>query len=120
MVSSSTTISVSCASKKSRSPKPQKKITVKVKTQQVSFSSLSLSVDLQAFSLLGGEEDVYKIGYGTHLNKLMQAYCTKRNLDEGTVRFIFGKKQLKPRSTPAQLKMKEGDVIDIVTDQDGA
>ncbi|KAF3580696.1 hypothetical protein DY000_02029779 [Brassica cretica] len=100
MVSSSTTISVSCASKKSRSPKPQKKITVKVKTQQ------------------GGEEDVYKLGYGTHLNKLMQAYCTKRNLDEGTVRFIFGKKQLKPRSTPAQLKMKEGDVIDIVTDQD--
>lgn len=44
MVSSSTTISVSCASKKSRSPKPQKKITVKVKTQQVSFSSLSISL----------------------------------------------------------------------------
>ncbi|KAF8046180.1 hypothetical protein N665_3967s0003 [Sinapis alba] len=102
MVSSSTTISVSCASKKSRSPTPQKKITVKVKTQQ------------------DGVEDVYKIGYSTHLKKLMDAYCTKRNLEEGTVRFIFGNKQLKPRSTPAQLKMEEGDVIDIVTDQGGA
>ncbi|KAF8088799.1 hypothetical protein N665_0529s0004 [Sinapis alba] len=102
MVSSSTTISVSCASKKSRSPTPQKKITVKVKTQQ------------------DGVEDVYKLGYSTHLKKLMDAYCTKRNLEEGTVRFIFGNKQLKPRSTPAQLKMEEGDVIDIVTDQGGA
>ncbi|KAJ0240184.1 Rad60/SUMO-like domain-containing protein [Hirschfeldia incana] len=102
MVSSSTTIPVSCASKKSRSLTAQKKITVKVKTQQ------------------GGEEDVYKIGYGTHLSKLMEAYCTNRNLEEGTVRFIFGMKQLKPRSTPAQLKMEEGDVIDIVTDMGGA
>ncbi|XP_018438033.1 small ubiquitin-related modifier 5-like isoform X1 [Raphanus sativus] len=102
MVSSSTTISVSCAPKKSRSRTPQKKITVKVKTQQ------------------GGEEDVYKIGYGTHMSRLMEAYCNNRNLEEGTVRFIFGKKQLKPRSTPAQLRMEEGDVIDIVTDQDGA
>ncbi|CAH8300562.1 unnamed protein product [Eruca vesicaria subsp. sativa] len=101
MVSSSKTISVSRASKKSRSPTPPKKITVKVKTQQ------------------DGVEDVYKINYSTQLKKLMDACCTKRNL-EGTVRFVFGQKQLNPRSTPAQLKMKDGDLIDIVTDQDGA
>ncbi|KAF8108784.1 hypothetical protein N665_0104s0099 [Sinapis alba] len=101
MVSSSTTISVSTASKRSRSPTPQKKITLKVKTQQ------------------DGREDVYKIGYNAHMKKLMDACCTKRNLEKGTVRFIFGRKELKPRQTPAQLMMEEGDLIDIVTDQGG-
>ncbi|CAH8380868.1 unnamed protein product [Eruca vesicaria subsp. sativa] len=98
---SSTTISASSASKRSPSPIPQKKIMLKVKSQQ------------------DGGEDVYKIGYGAHLKKLMDAYCTKRNLDKRTVRFIFRYKELKPRQTPAQLTMEEGDIIDIVTDQGG-
>ncbi|CAF1822509.1 hypothetical protein Bca4012_029727 [Brassica carinata] len=101
MVSSSTTISASCASKGSPSLSPQKKITLKVKAQQ------------------DGGEDVYKIGYGAHLKKLMDAYCTKRNLERTTVRFIFRYKEIKPRQTPAQLMMEEGDIIDIVTDQGG-
>ncbi|XP_022567817.1 small ubiquitin-related modifier 5 isoform X2 [Brassica napus] len=96
MVSSSTTISASCASKGSPSLSPQKKITLK-----------------------DGGEDVYKIGYGAHLKKLMDAYCTKRNLERTTVRFIFRYKEIKPRQTPAQLMMEEGDIIDIVTDQGG-
>ncbi|KAJ4903462.1 Small ubiquitin-related modifier 5 [Raphanus sativus] len=100
MVSSSTTISASTASK-SRSPTPQRKITLMVKTQQ------------------DGREDVYKIGYNAHMKKLMDACCTKRNLDKGTVRFIFGRKELKPRHTPAQLMMEEGDIIDILTEQGG-
>lgn len=66
-----------------------------------------------------GGEDVYKIGYGANLKKLMDAYCTKRNLEKTTVRFIFRYKELKPRQTPAQLTMKDGDIIDIVTDQGG-
>ncbi|KAJ0240185.1 Small ubiquitin-related modifier 5 [Hirschfeldia incana] len=85
MVSSTTTISASSASEGSPSPSPQKKITLKVKTQQ------------------DGGEDVYKIGYGAHLKKLMDAYCTKRNLERTTVRFIFRYKELKPRQTPAQV-----------------
>ncbi|KAF3580910.1 hypothetical protein DY000_02035095 [Brassica cretica] len=83
MVSSSTTISASTASK-SRSLTPQRKITLKVKTQQ-------------------GREDVYKIGYNAHMKKLMDACCTKRNFEKDTVRFIFGRKELKPRQTPAQV-----------------
>ncbi|XP_013631598.1 small ubiquitin-related modifier 5-like isoform X1 [Brassica napus] len=109
MVSSSTTISASTASK-SRSLTPQRKITLKVKTQQ------------------DGREDVYKIGYNAHMKKLMDACCTKRNFEKDTVRFIFGRKELKPRQTPAQvnyynylsqLMMEEGDIIDLVTEQGG-
>ncbi|CAH8361509.1 unnamed protein product [Eruca vesicaria subsp. sativa] len=101
MVSSSTTLSASTATKKSRSPTPQKKITLTVKSQQ------------------DGREDVYKIGYNAHMKKLMDACCTKRNIEKATVRFIYGTKELKPRQTPAQLTMKDGDFIDLVTYQGG-
>ncbi|WZZ55056.1 hypothetical protein YC2023_055163 [Brassica napus] len=66
-----------------------------------------------------GREDVYKIGYNAHMKKLMDACCTKRNFEKDTVRFIFGRKELKPRQTPAQLMMEEGDIIDLVTEQGG-
>ncbi|EOA28172.1 hypothetical protein CARUB_v10024362mg [Capsella rubella] len=95
MVSSSgtNTISASFVSKRSRSPEPpHQKLTLKVKNQQ-------------------GAEDVYKIGAHAHLKKLMIAYCVKRNLEYGAVRFIYNQKHIKPRQTPAQLRMKEEDEI---------
>ncbi|CAH2059743.1 unnamed protein product [Thlaspi arvense] len=102
MVSSSTTISASFVSKRSRSPEPpQKKVMLRIKTQQ------------------DGGEDVYKIGRNTSLKKLMDAYCEKRNFERATVRFIYNDRELKPRNTPAQLMMEDGDFIDIVTDQGG-
>lgn len=50
-----------------------------------------------------GTEDVYKIGAHAHLKKLMTAYCSKRNLDYSSVRFLYNNKSIKPRQTPAQV-----------------
>ncbi|XP_010413950.1 PREDICTED: small ubiquitin-related modifier 5-like [Camelina sativa] len=104
MVSSSdttNTISVSFLSKRSRSPEPpHQKLTLKVKNQQ-------------------GAEDIYKIGAHAHLKKLMTAYCRKRNLEYNTVRFLYNNKPIKPRQTPAQLRMEEEDEILLVMELGG-
>ncbi|CAH8264520.1 unnamed protein product [Arabidopsis lyrata] len=101
MVSSSGTISASFVSKRSRSPEtPHQKITLKVKNQQ-------------------GAEDLYKIGAHAHLKKLMSAYCMKRNLDYGSVRFVYNGREIKARQTPAQLKMEEEDEICSVMELGG-
>ncbi|CAH8374703.1 unnamed protein product [Eruca vesicaria subsp. sativa] len=103
MVTSLTTTSTSSVPKKSPSPgsSSQKKIVIKVKSQQ------------------DGGEDLYKFGENVPLKKLMNAYCVKKKLDLSTVRFIFKKRGLKPQNTPAQLKMEDNDIIDVVTEQDG-
>ncbi|AEC08735.1 unnamed protein product [Arabidopsis thaliana] len=102
MVSSTDTISASFVSKKSRSPEtsPHMKVTLKVKNQQ-------------------GAEDLYKIGTHAHLKKLMSAYCTKRNLDYSSVRFVYNGREIKARQTPAQLHMEEEDEICMVMELGG-
>lgn len=59
---------------------------------------------------------VYRVGTHAHLKKLMLDYCQRRNLEYGTLRFIFKGRFLSLRQTPAQLMMKDDDIIEAVMD----
>jgi small ubiquitin-related modifier len=50
---------------------------------------------------------------------MVTAFCTRKGLDERTVRFVFDGQRLAEQSTPADMDMQNDDVIDVVVEQLG-
>jgi small ubiquitin-related modifier len=73
-----------------------------------------------------GEAIHFKIIETTPLKKVMDAYCAKRQVDAGSIAFLWGNprhprggKRLSPTETPLQLGMEDGDEIDAMLHQVG-
>lgn len=49
----------------------------------------------------------------------MDAYCSRQGLQSQAVRFLYDGERLKEDSTPDQLHMEDGDVVDAVAQQTG-
>ncbi|EGC32393.1 hypothetical protein DICPUDRAFT_155644 [Dictyostelium purpureum] len=66
-----------------------------------------------------GAEIFFKIKRTTPLKKLMDAYCQRQGLQQGSVRFLFDGQRVKDDATPISLDMDNDDAIDVVLQQTG-
>jgi len=77
-------------------------------------TSLNIKVTDQA-----GNESFFKMKQTTPLQKLMQAWCNRQGIAMKAVRFLFDGSTINPQDTPAELYMEDGEVVDVMTQQQG-
>jgi len=63
----------------------------------------------------GNKEERFKLGKDDQFQKLFDAFCSRVNLPNKNVKFMFDGRVLDPRSTPETLDMEDDDLIDAVT-----
>ena len=66
-----------------------------------------------------GDEIYFALRSCTRLKMLMRAYCNRQGVSMNSVRFLFDGNRINETQTPAQLDMEDGDVIDIMIEQQG-
>ncbi|WIA14529.1 hypothetical protein OEZ85_003048 [Tetradesmus obliquus] len=66
-----------------------------------------------------GSEVHFKVKSHTKLEKVMKAYCDKKAIEQTAVRFVFDGQRVNPQSTPQNLGMEDGDIIDCFMEQIG-
>ena len=66
-----------------------------------------------------GSEVYFKCRPTTPLGKLMNAFCQRQGVAMQSVRFLFDGMRLHPNSTPRDMDMEDGDVIDAMIEQGG-
>jgi len=66
-----------------------------------------------------GNEIFFKCKMTTPLQKLMQAFCNRQGVALNSVRFLFDGQRLSANQTPQELEMEDGDVIDVMVEQQG-
>ena len=76
--------------------------------------TLSLKVVTQ-----DGNEIFFKCKMTTALGKLMNAFCNRQGVNIHSVRFLFDGQRINPNQTPRDLEMEDGDVIDVMVEQQG-
>lgn len=79
-----------------------------------SGTPIKIKVSSQSFKDL-----VFGIKTTTKMAKVMQAFCTRTNLQIHTVRFLFDGARVNEGSTPATLGMEDGDVLDVMVSFEG-
>ena len=67
----------------------------------------------------GGNETYFKCKETTPLKKLMDAFCNRQGVSTYSVFFLFDGNRIHERQTPEQLDMEDGDVIDVMFEQQG-
>jgi small ubiquitin-related modifier len=80
--------------------------------------SMASFIELKIKDQDGGEVH-FKVKYGTKMDKLFDAYCTKKGLDKNAVRFLFDGTRLNAFTTSFELRMESGDCIDAMLEQVG-
>ncbi|GFE53594.1 ubiquitin [Babesia ovis] len=66
-----------------------------------------------------GSEVYFKIKKKTKLEKLMTTYCSRLGQSPDAVRFLFDGDRIKGDSTPEDLGIEHGDIIDAMVQQTG-
>ena len=66
-----------------------------------------------------GNEIYFKCKMTTPLSKLMNAFCQRQGVQLASVRFLFDGSRINQQSTPKELEMEDGDVIDVMVEQQG-
>ena len=66
-----------------------------------------------------GNEIFFKCRMTTPLERLMTAFCIRQGVAVNSVRFLFDGGRVSPMQTPAELEMEDGDVIDVMVEQQG-
>ena len=66
-----------------------------------------------------GNEIYFKCKQTTPLKKLMDAFCNRQGVAASSVRFLFDGARINSRQTPRELEMEDGDVIDVMVEQQG-
>ncbi|EKX74217.1 ubiquitin domain containing protein [Theileria equi strain WA] len=69
--------------------------------------------------LKDGSEVYFKIKKKTKLEKLMTTYCSRLGKSPDAVRFLFDGDRIKGDSTPEELGIEHGDIIDAMVQQTG-
>ena len=67
-----------------------------------------------------GTEIIFVLKHTTPLQKMMHAYCNRKGVSTSSVRFLFeDSNRLNETQTPQQLDMEDGDIIDVMQEQQG-
>ncbi len=66
------------------------------------------------------EDIVFKIKPTTKFDKIIEKYCERFSIkSKETVVFLFDGEKIKKDSTPAEINLEEGDVIEAIQEQVG-
>ena len=76
------------------------------------------SINLKVVTQDGGET-FFKCKMTTPLQKLMNAFCEKQGIAVASIRFLFDGMRIRGDQTPKALDMEDGDVIDVMVEQQG-
>ena len=63
-----------------------------------------------------GEEILFKFRRGTKMQKIFNAYASKRGIPEHSLRFVIEGERISPHSTAEMLDLDDNDVVDVFTD----
>lgn len=66
-----------------------------------------------------GVELYFKIRPSATLQGLMHAFCNRQGVSMGSIRFLFDGNRINQTQTPSQLDMVDGDIIDVMIEQQG-
>lgn len=66
-----------------------------------------------------GGDVVFAIKPTTTFNKMFDAYYGRMGVKDGSVRFLYNGERLPPTSTPKEMDMHDGDLVDAVLQQTG-
>ena len=62
----------------------------------------------------GGEETFFKVKKSTKLEKVFNAYSTRKGVAPGSLRFLFDGVRVQPHQTPEDIDMDDGDQLDCM------
>ena len=66
-----------------------------------------------------GIEIFFTPKFATKLQRVMTAFCNRRGVAMNSVRFLFDGSRINPIQTPVELEFEEGEVIDVMVEQQG-
>ena len=66
-----------------------------------------------------GDEVFFTCKMSTPLDMLMKAFCNRYGVAANSVRFLFDGNRINGSQTPRELDMEDGDVIDVMVEQQG-
>ena len=66
-----------------------------------------------------GEETFFKVKTTTKLDKIFNAYATRKGVAATDLRFLFSGVRVRGDQTPAGIDMEEGDMLDCMAEQGG-
>ena len=66
-----------------------------------------------------GDEVFFTCKMSTPLEMLMKAFCNRYGVAANSVRFLFDGNRINGSQTPRELDMEDGDVIDVMVEQQG-
>jgi len=67
-----------------------------------------------------GDEILFKFRRGTKMQKIFNAYASKRGIDEQSLRFVIDGERISPHSTAEMLDLEDNDVVDVFTTTDNS
>ncbi|CAK9141434.1 unnamed protein product [Ilex paraguariensis] len=81
---------------------------------ETSVASVALTVKGQ-----DGNEVFFRIKRSARLQKLLMAYCERKQLDYRSMEFLFNGERIPTRQSPDDLKLEDGDQIDAMKHHTG-
>ena len=66
-----------------------------------------------------GNEISIALKFETRMMRLMTAFCNRQGVSLGSVRFLFDGSRINPDQTPVELEFEDGEVIDVMVEQQG-
>jgi len=66
-----------------------------------------------------GEETFFKVKKSTKLQKVFDAYSSRKGVAAASLRFLFDGMRVRPEQTPADIDMDDGDQLDCMLEQQG-
>uniref|UniRef100_A0A061SCP4 Small ubiquitin-related modifier n=1 Tax=Tetraselmis sp. GSL018 TaxID=582737 RepID=A0A061SCP4_9CHLO len=82
--------------------------------QKPESTQLNLTVKSQ-----DGDQVQFKVKSTTKFEKIFAAYCNKKSVDRHAIRFLFDGARLDSESSPQEIGMEDGDIIDAMQEQVG-
>ena len=86
------------------------------RTRRRTTTSSSLNIRIRAQC---GEETFFKVKTTTKLDKVFNAYATRKGVAATDLRFLFSGVRVRGDQTPAGIDMEEGDMLDCMAEQGG-
>ena len=86
------------------------------RTRRRTTTSSSLNIRIND---LTGEKTYFKVKTTTKLDKIFNAYATRKGVVATDLRFLFSGVRVRGDQTPAGIDMEEGDMLDCMAEQGG-
>ena len=77
------------------------------------------SITIKIWDMSSGEDTFFKVKYTTKLDKVFNAYATRRGICVASLHFLFDGSRVRRDQTPADIGMADGDQLDCAREQQG-